>query len=180
MINEKCILFRKDSNKYEDWVRKVSEWDKKVEYLLSKSAEIIGLKDEDIKNKLWVSNNGLLLISNRVAEEYGFSNKVIVWGSDDMAIRDNGVYLGQWCTLKKNNKIFKEIENIRNEIKIDHAPEIRSHFFNVVFKCRTITLEEYGIFFIVDKSYLEDIKLENCEEWKLSEFYRLLESLDVK
>lgn len=79
---------------------------------------------------------------------------------------------------KKNNKIFREIENVRNEIKIDHAPEIRSHFFNRVFKCKTITLEDYGIFFIVDKSYLEDVKLSCCEEWKLSEFYKLLENLD--
>lgn len=178
MINEKCIVFRKDSNKYEDWVRKVSEWDNKVEYLLSKSAEIIGLKDEDIKNKLWVSNNGLLLISNKVAEEYGLSNKVYVWGSDDMSTRDNGVYLGQWCTLKKNNKIFREIENIRNEIKIEHAPEIRSHFFNVIFKCKVVELQDYGIFFIVDKSCLKDIIVEDCEEWKLSEFYKLLENLD--
>lgn len=95
-----------------------------------------------------------------------------------MAIRDNGVYLGQWCTLKKNNKIFREIENIRNEIKIEHAPEIRSHFFNVIFKCKVVELQDYGIFFIVDKSCLKDIIVEDCEEWKLSEFYKLLENLD--
>lgn len=178
MVNEKCILFRNDSSKYKKWIEKVNDWNSKIEYLLNKSANIIGINPEDIKNKLWVSDNGLLLISNKVAEECDLFNKVNVCASDNMAIRDNGVYLGQWCTLKKNNKIFREIENIRNEIKIEHAPEIRSHFFNVIFKCKVVELQDYGIFFIVDKSCLKDIIVEDCEEWKLSEFYKLLENLD--
>lgn len=52
MVNEKCILFRNDSSKYKKWIEKVNDWNSKIEYLLNKSANIIGINPEDIKNKL--------------------------------------------------------------------------------------------------------------------------------
>lgn len=56
MVNEKCILFRNDSSKYKKWIEKVNDWNSKIEYLLNKSANIIGINPEDIKNKYGIIN----------------------------------------------------------------------------------------------------------------------------
>ena len=189
LINERVFLFKKYDEKFKQWEKEIEEWDKKSKLLIEKSVVILGIKEEDLTDKVWVSTSGELLINNKIAEKYDLNNKITVLGSDDMAIRnEKREYLGQWSNLKKNNKLYKEIENLKKEIEFEQeCPDIRVHFLNNSplrrIRCRRIFLEEYGVFFIIEKSYLdnEELKkaLKETEEWKLSEFYKLLEKLEL-
>ena len=188
LINERVFLFKKDNEKYKQWKIESEDWDKKSKLLIDKSAEILGITEEDLTNKVWISNSNEILINHKIAEKYDLNNKITILGSDDMAIRnEKREYLGQWSTLKKNNKLYKEIENLKKEIEFEQeCPDIRVHFlFNIHLRrirCKRIFLEEYGVFFIIEKSYLDDGELmkvlNETEEWKLSEFYKLLERID--
>lgn len=188
LINERVFLFKKDDKKFKQWEKEMEDWDKKSKLLIEKSAVILGIKEEELTDKVWVSTSGELLINNKIAEKYDLNNKITVLGSDDMAIRnEKREYLGQWSTIKRNNKLYKAIENLKKEIEFEQeCPDIRVHFLNNSplrrIRCKRIFLEEYGVFFIIEKSYLDDdslIKaLNEAEEWKLSEFYKLLEGME--
>ena len=188
LINERVFLFKKDNEKYKQWKIESEDWDKKSKLLIDKSAEILGITEEDLTNKVWISNSNEILINHKIAEKYDLNNKITILGSDDMAIRnEKREYLGQWSTLKKNNKLYKEIENLKKEIEFEQeCPYIRVHFLNNRhlrrIRCKRIFLEEYGVFFIIEKPYLDDGELmkvlNETEEWKLSEFYKLLERID--
>lgn len=189
LINERVFLFKKDDKKFKQWEKETEDWGKKSKLLIEKSAVILGIKEEELTDKVWVSTSGELLINNKIAEKYDLNNKITVLGSDDMAIRnEKREYLGQWSTIKRNNKLYKEIENLKKEIEFEQeCPDIRVHFLNNSplrrIRCRRIFLEEYGVFFIIEKSYLDDEELKKAlketEEWKLSEFYKLLEKLEL-
>lgn len=189
LINERVFLFKKDDKKFKQWEKEIEDWGKKSKLLIEKSAVILGVKEEELTDKVWVSTSGELLINNKIAEKYDLNNKITVLGSDDMAIRnEKREYLGQWSTIKRNNKLYKEIENLKKEIEFEQeCPDIRVHFLNNSplrrIRCRRIFLEEYGVFFIIEKSYLDDEELKKAlketEEWKLSEFYKLLEKLEL-
>jgi hypothetical protein len=189
LINERVFLFKKDDKKFKQWEKEIEDWGKKSKLLIEKSAVILGIKEEELTDKVWVSTSGELLINNKIAEKYDLNNKITVLGSDDMAIRnEKREYLGQWSTIKRNNKLYKEIENLKKEIEFEQeCPDIRVHFLNNSplrrIRCRRIFLEEYGVFFIIEKSYLDDEELKKAlketEEWKLSEFYKLLEKLEL-
>ena len=189
LINERVFLFKKDDKKFKQWEKEIEDWGKKSKLLIEKSAVILGIKEEELTDKVWVSTSGELLINNKIADKYDLNNKITVLGSDDMAIRnEKREYLGQWSTIKRNNKLYKEIENLKKEIEFEQeCPDIRVHFLNNSplrrIRCRRIFLEEYGVFFIIEKSYLDDEELKKAlketEEWKLSEFYKLLEKLEL-
>lgn len=188
LINERVFLFKKDDKKFKQWEKEMEDWDKKSKLLIEKSAVILGIKEEELIDKVWVSTSGELLINNKIAEKYDLNNKITVLGSDDMAIRnEKKEYLGQWSTIKRNNKLYKAIENLKKEIEFEQeCPDIRVHFLNNSplrrIRCKRIFLEEYGVFFIIEKSYLDDEELKKAlneaEEWKLSEFYKLLEGME--
>lgn len=190
LINERVFLFKKYDEKFKQWEKEIEEWDKKSKLLIEKSVVILGIKEEDLTDKVWVSTSGELLINNKIAEKYDLNNKITVLWTDDMAIRnEKREYLGQWSNLKKNNKLYKAIENLKKEIEFEQeCPDTRVHFLNNSplrrIKCKIIFLEEYGVFFIIEKSYLDDEELKKAlketEEWKLSEFYKLLEKLELK
>ena len=188
LINERVFLFKKDNEKYKQWKIESEDWDKKSKLLIDKSAEILGITEEDLTNKVWISNSNEILINHKIAEKYDLNNKITILGSDDMAIRnEKREYLGEWSNSKKNNKLYKEIENLKKEIEFEQeCPDIRVHFLNNShlrrIRCKRIFLEEYGVFFIIEKPYLDDGELmkvlNETEEWKLSEFYKLLERID--
>lgn len=189
LINERVFLFKKDNEKYKQWKIESEDWDKKSKLLIEKSAEILGITEEDLTNKVWISNSNEMLINHKIAEKYNINNKITIFGSDDMSIRNKETreYLGQWSVLKRNTKFYKTIEKLKKEIDLEYeCPDIRVHFLNNSplrrIRCRRIILEEYGVFFIIEKSYLDDEELrkalKEAEEWKLSEFYKLLERND--
>lgn len=188
LVKEKVFLFKNDSSKFQEWQIKTRTYKEKTKILINKAAEILGINEDDLKNKITTSTQNQILISNNLAEKYGFSKKIIVLGSDDMAIRDEKTkqYLGQWSLLKGNTKFFKEIEKIKDELDIDDCPDIREHFLNSShffrIKCRRIILDEYGAFFIIENDYLDDRNLKEAlneaVEIKMSKFYKLLEKID--
>ena len=88
LINERVFLFKKDDKKFKQWEKEIEDWGKKSKLLIEKSAVILGIKEEELTDKVWVSTSGELLINNKIAEKYDLNNKITVLGSDDMAIRN--------------------------------------------------------------------------------------------
>lgn len=181
-INEKVFLFSNTTEKYKNFIKKIEEWESKIEKIITYTAkEIIGIQDQTFEDQIWISTNGDILISDEIVNNYNLQNKV----SKNYSLRYiNEKCVGVWNLFKKNTKEYKTLFKYIQDINLGIEPDERVHFLNNHRKhrigCKIVHLKKYGWFFVIQNNYLEDDKLltalSEAKELKLSEFYNILES----
>lgn len=189
LIKERVFLFEKNKEKYKTWNKEITDWDKKVKKIIKFTADMLKISKKDLDHKITIATNGNVLINHKIAEKYNIIGKVSVLTDQKYSIKnEKNEYLGQWSMFKANSKEYRQIKKYKDEISLPaFCPLEQTHFLNVCrfdyIKAKKLTLEEYGMFFVIDKSYIGkniENEIKSAKEMKLSEFYKLLEDLDEK
>lgn len=189
LIKERVFLFEKNKEKYKTWNKEITDWDKKVKKIIKFTADMLKISKKDLDHKITIATNGNVLINHKIAEKYNIIGKVSVLTDQKYSIKNKkNEYLGQWSMFKANSKECRQIKKYKDEISLPtFCPLEQTHFLNVCrfdyIKAKKLTLEEYGMFFVIDKSYIGkniENEIKSAKEMKLSEFYKLLEDLDEK
>ena len=191
---ERCFLFSKDLDRVKKYFELSKINDEKHDKIIQKTAKIFGLPKIDKKDitTIVTTTRGTPLIRNKIAEKYGFINKLKILTQQKFAIHDKqGNYLGQWCEIKGNRKEFKiiqkfidELDLYKNEFGLNSIPSLIEIILNgYTFKGKYCVLKKYGVFFIVQNENILKTKefekvFADATEYKMSEFYKFKEELN--
>lgn len=100
---------------------------------------------------------------------------ISVLGSEDWKVKGNdGSYRGQFGTLKRNTKLYKQFEQILGDLEYDFTKDNMSRILRGAY--RYIEIEKYLYVVGVEEKISKDI-IEYGERMKMSEFYKMLEEV---
>lgn len=169
---EICYKISKDSKllkeyfEREEKVKKAFEEMKKV--IIEKYK--IDLKKE---KEMTFSTHFDFCIGSYLAKELGIENMISILGSEDWKVKGNdGSYRGQFGTLKRNTKLYKQFKQILGDLEYDFTKDNMSRILRC--KGRYIEIEQYLYVVGVEEKISKDI-IECGERMKMSEFYKILE-----
>lgn len=114
-------------------------------------------------------------IGSYLAKELGIENMISVLGSDDWKVKDNdGNYRGQFGTLKRNTKLYKQFKQILGDLEYGFTKDNMSMILRGTNKYTEIGEYLYAIG--KEEKISKDI-IECGEKIKMSEFYKMLEEV---
>lgn len=171
---EVCYKISKDSKllkeyfEREEKVKKAFEEMKKV--IIEKYK--IDLKKE---KEMTFSTHFDFCIGSYLAKELGIENMISILGSEDWKVKGNdGSYRGQFGTLKRNTKLYKQFKQMLGDLEYDFTKDNMSRILRGAY--RYIEIEQYLYVVGVEEKISKDI-IEYGERIKMSEFYKMLEEV---
>lgn len=171
---EICYKIPKDSKLLKEYF----EREKKVKKAFEEMKKVIIQKYKiDLKKEkeMTFSTHFDFCIGSYLAKELGIENTISIRGDDDWKVKGNdGSYRGQFGTLKRNTKLYKQFKQILGDLEYDFTKDNLSRILRGAY--RYIEIEQYLYVVGVKEKISKDI-IECGERIKMSEFYKMLEEV---
>ncbi|WP_462425639.1 hypothetical protein [Fusobacterium varium] len=171
---EICYKIPKNSKLLKEYF----EREKKVKKAFEEMKKII-IKEYKIdlkkEKEMTFSTHFDFCIGSYLAKELGIENMISILGSDDWKVKDNdGNYRGQFGTLKRNTKLYKQFKQILGDLEYDFTKDNMSRILRGANKY--IEIGEY-LYAIGEEEKISKDITECGERMKMSEFYKILEEV---
>lgn len=171
---EICYKMPKDSKLLKEYF----EREKKLKKAFKEMKKVMIEKykiDLSKEKEMTFSTHFDFCIGSYLAKELGIENMISILDSEDWKVKgDDRNYRGQFGTLKRNTKLYKQFKQILGDLEYDFTKDNMSRILRGAY--RYIEIEQYLYVVGVEEKISKDI-IECGERMKMSEFYKILEEV---